>query len=123
MSEAKSEETRSKTKSKTLMKKKGKEEEEEENEEENEEEEPIPTDVHLKIRPINLVYVSPNPWDYSNNVVIMSSKKNQQMIWDRVYKMLNAHGRHYAHEGGMYLIYAILDYIVCTERKLKMQYN
>ena len=116
MSEAKNEEKEKKT----LTKKKGKGEEKKkkkEEEEEEEEDEPIPNDVHLKIRPINLVYVSPNPWDYSNDVVIMSSKKNQQILWDKVYKMLDTHGKHYAHEGGMYLIYAILDYIVCTERK------
>ena len=76
----------------------------------------MPNTTRLKIQPLNLVYVSPNPWDYSNDVVITSSKKNQQILWEEMHAILKAHER-YAREGGMYLIYAILDYIVCTERK------
>ena len=82
-----------------------------------EEEELASFDHSLKIKPINLVYVSPNPWDSSNDVMITSSKKHQQVLWENMKTILDKHGRHYAHEGGMYLIYAILDYVVSIERK------
>ena len=72
---------------------------------------------HLVIRPFNLVFVFTNPWSGSSHAVISLTQENDEGLWDYIYRLLNNKNNRGKQEGGCYLVYALLDYVVSVVRE------
>ena len=67
---------------------------------------------HLTIEPLNIVFVFTNPWAEKGHAVLSFVKENEPGLWDYIHKLVNTKKNRGRIEGGSYLVYAILDYIV-----------
>ena len=67
---------------------------------------------HLVVRPFNLVFVFTNPWNRSSHAVISLTQEDEEGLWDYIYRLLNSKNNRGKQEGGCYLVYALLDYVV-----------
>ena len=74
---------------------------------------------HLVIRPFNLVFVFTNPWSGSSHAVISLTQENDEGLWDYIYRLLNNKNNRGKQEGGCYLVYALLDYVVSVVRGVR----
>ena len=72
---------------------------------------------HLVIRPFNLVFVFTNPWSASSHAVISLTQENDEGLWDYIYRLLNNKNNRGRQEGGCYLVYALLHYVVGAARR------
>ena len=69
------------------------------------------------IRPFNLVFVFTNPLSASSHAVISLTQENDEGLWDYIYRLLNNKSNRGKQEGGCYLVYALLDYVVSVVRE------
>lgn len=67
---------------------------------------------HLTIEPFNLIYVFTNPWTEKGHAVISVSQHEEQELWDYIYHIVKSKNNRGRIEGGSYLVYALLDYVV-----------
>lgn len=67
---------------------------------------------HLIIEPFNLIYVFTNPWTEKGHAVISVSQHEEQELWDYIYHIVKSKNNRGRIEGGSYLVYALLDYVV-----------
>lgn len=68
---------------------------------------------HLEIQPFNIVFIFTNPWAKSSQGVISVTSEEKEDLWDYIYKLLKSKNNRGKSEGGSYLVYALLDYVVC----------
>lgn len=67
---------------------------------------------HLSIQPLSIVFVFTNPWAEKGHAVLSFVKEDEPGLWDYIHRLVNTKNNRGRIEGGSYLVYAILDYIV-----------
>lgn len=67
---------------------------------------------HLDIQPFNIVFIFTNPWAKSSQGVISVTAEEKEDLWNYIYKLLKSKNNRGKSEGGSYLVYALLDYVV-----------
>ena len=67
---------------------------------------------HLQIEPFNIIFVFTNPWAEKGYGVISVTQQEDTGLWDYIHRIVNAKNNRGRIEGGSYLVYALLDYVV-----------
>ncbi|KAK8801718.1 hypothetical protein WA588_006004, partial [Blastocystis sp. NMH] len=67
---------------------------------------------HLNIQPLSIVFVFTNPWAKSSHAVITITQGDENEMWDYGNHLLENRDNRGRNEGGSYLVYALLDYVV-----------
>lgn len=78
---------------------------------------------HLEIQPFNIVFVFTNPWAKSSQGVISVSAEEKEELWEYIHKLLKSKNNRGKSEGGSYLVYALLDYVVRLVARLQCRWT
>ena len=70
---------------------------------------------HLSIQPLSIVFVFTNPWAKSSHAVITIAQGEENEMWEYGNHLLENRDNRGRNEGGSYLVYALLDYVVSEE--------
>ena len=67
---------------------------------------------HLSVQPLSIVFVFTNPWAKSSHAIITIAQGDENEMWEYGNHLLENRDNRGRNEGGSYLVYALLDYVV-----------
>lgn len=67
---------------------------------------------HIRMVPLNIIYVHDDPWVRAKNTVITIQHTSGHDLWDSISKLMENKNNRGRGENGMYMVYAVLDYVV-----------
>lgn len=70
---------------------------------------------HLSVQPLSIVFVFTNPWAKSSHAVITIAQGEENEMWEYGNRLLENRDNRGRNEGGSYLVYALLDYVVSED--------
>lgn len=68
--------------------------------------------THLEVEPLNIIFVFTNPWTKSSHAVLTVTQQEEKEMWEYMNRLLNNKNNRGKAEGGSYMVYALLDYVV-----------